>query len=72
VDHDVFAQLTAREREVVALVAQGRSNEEITRDLVISPATTKTHTSRAPAKLGARDRAQLVTPAYQHGFVKPA
>ncbi|MFJ8011749.1 response regulator [Streptomyces sp. NPDC096339] len=68
-NHDVFAQLTTREREVVALVAQGLSNEEITRDLVISPATTKTHVSRALAKLGARDRAHLVALAYQHGLL---
>ncbi|CCH35640.1 response regulator transcription factor [Actinosynnema sp. NPDC047251] len=71
VDHDVFAQLTAREREVVALVAQGLGNDEITRELVISPATTKTHVSRALAKLGARDRAQLVALAYRHGLVRP-
>ncbi len=70
VDQDVFAQLTTREREVVVLVAQGLGNEEITRELVISPATTKTHVSRALAKLGARDRAQLVALASQHGLVK--
>ncbi|MFB6508200.1 response regulator [Streptomyces sp. NPDC002466] len=71
VDGDVFAQLTTREREVVALVAQGLSNEEITRELVISPATTKTHVSRALAKLGARDRAHLVALAHQNGLIRP-
>jgi DNA-binding NarL/FixJ family response regulator len=71
VNHDVFTQLTTREREVVALAAQGLSNQEITRELVISPATTKTHISRALAKLGARDRARLVALAYQHRLVEP-
>ncbi|MEU0631189.1 response regulator transcription factor [Streptomyces sp. NPDC005989] len=71
VNGDVFTQLTAREREVVGLVAQGMSNEEITRELVISPATTKTHVSRALAKLDARDRAHLVALAYQHGLIEP-
>ena len=52
--------LTDREREVMALVAAGRSNDEIAEALVITPATAKTHVSRAMAKLGARDRAQLV------------
>jgi DNA-binding NarL/FixJ family response regulator len=56
---------------VVALAAQGLSNQEITRELVISPATTKTHISRALAKLGARDRARLVALAYQHRLVEP-
>ncbi|MFJ9582937.1 response regulator [Streptomyces acidicola] len=70
VNGDVFAQLTTREREVVALVAQGMSNEEITHELVISPATTKTHVSRALAKLDARDRAHLVALAYQHGLIE--
>ena len=57
--------LTNREREVVALVAHGLSNDEIAAALVLSPATAKTHVSRAMIKLGARDRAQLVVFAYQ-------
>ncbi|GIH97316.1 response regulator [Planobispora siamensis] len=67
----VFDRLTAREREVVELVAQGLDNEEISRRLHISMATTKTHVSRALAKLDARDRAQLVSLAYRHGLVRP-
>ena len=63
--------LTEREREVMALVAAGRSNEEIAEQLVITPATAKTHVSRAMAKLGARDRAQLVVMAYETGLVTP-
>lgn len=63
--------LTEREREVMALVAGGLSNEEIAERLVISPATAKTHVSRAMVKLGARDRAQLVVFAYQSGLVRP-
>ncbi|HEY9412803.1 MAG TPA: response regulator transcription factor [Jiangellaceae bacterium] len=69
-DRDAFAQLTHREREVVALVAHGLSNDEITARLHISRATTKTHVSRALAKLGARDRAQLVALAYRHRLVE--
>jgi DNA-binding NarL/FixJ family response regulator len=64
-------QLTAREREVMALVAAGLSNNEIARRLFVSPATAKTHVSRAMVKLGARDRAQLVVIAYESGLVRP-
>ncbi|WP_199511228.1 response regulator transcription factor [Nucisporomicrobium flavum] len=60
--------LTAREREVVALVATGLSNEDIARRLVISPLTAKTHITRAIAKLGVRDRVQLVIVAYEEGL----
>lgn len=63
--------LTDREREVMALVATGLSNEEIAERLVISPATAKTHVSRTMMKLGARDRAQLVVFAYESGLVRP-
>jgi DNA-binding NarL/FixJ family response regulator len=63
--------LTDREREVVALVAQGLTNDEIAAELVVSPATARTHVSRAMAKLQARDRAQLVVFAYQSGLVRP-
>jgi DNA-binding NarL/FixJ family response regulator len=63
--------LTAREREVMALVAEGLSNEEIAERLFVSPATAKTHVSRAMIKLNARDRAQLVVLAYESGLVRP-
>jgi DNA-binding NarL/FixJ family response regulator len=63
--------LTNREREVVALVAHGLSNDEIAERVVLSPMTAKTHVSRAMTKLGARDRAQLVVFAYQSGLVAP-
>ncbi len=66
-----LAELTEREREVVALVGAGLSNEEIAVKLVVSPATAKTHVSRAMIKLGARDRAQLVVFAYEAGLVRP-
>ena len=66
-----IGSLTDREREVVELVAQGRSNDEIAAQWVVSPATVRTHVSRAMAKLHARDRAQLVVIAYRSGLVAP-
>ncbi|MGH2942170.1 MAG: response regulator transcription factor [Solirubrobacteraceae bacterium] len=65
-------ELTAREREVMALVAAGMTNAEIAERLVISPLTAKTHVSRTMMKLHARDRAQLVVLAYESGLVRPA
>jgi DNA-binding NarL/FixJ family response regulator len=71
--HDVggLGELTDREQEVLALVADGLSNHEIARRLYVSPATAKTHVSRAMIKLRARDRAQLVVIAYESGLVRP-
>ena len=63
--------LTEREREVMTLVAAGHTNDEIAAQLFISPATAKTHVSRAMSKLGARDRAQLVVLAYETGLITP-
>jgi DNA-binding NarL/FixJ family response regulator len=63
--------LTDREREVVALVGEGLTNDEIGERLFVSAATAKTHVSRAMIKLGARDRAQLVVFAYESGLVRP-
>ncbi|HXR69284.1 response regulator transcription factor [Actinocrinis sp.] len=67
-----LADLTAREREVMALAAQGYSNSEIAEQLFVSPLTARTHIQRAMMKLAARDRAQLVVIAYQTGLVQPA
>jgi DNA-binding NarL/FixJ family response regulator len=67
----VLTALTDREREVVVLVAEGLSNDEIAARLVMSPATAKTHVSRAMVKLHTRDRAQLVVLAYETGLVRP-
>ena len=66
-----LALLTDREREVLLLVARGRSNQEIAEDLVISPHTAKTHVNRTMAKLYAHDRAQLVIIAYESGLLVP-
>lgn len=63
--------LTGREREVLSLVAAGLSNDEIGGRLAVSPLTVKTHVNRTMAKLGARDRAQLVVAAYESGLVRP-
>jgi DNA-binding NarL/FixJ family response regulator len=67
---EVFDDLTTRERHIVSLVALGLTNGEIAQRLVVSPATVKTHVSRAMLKLHARDRAKLVALAYQTGFVQ--
>jgi DNA-binding NarL/FixJ family response regulator len=71
VSPDGLVWLTEREREVMALVAAGLSNQEIAERLVISPATAKTHVSRAMRKVNAHDRAQLVVLAYESGLVRP-
>ena len=71
VDTAALNALTDREREVMALAAQGLSNDDIASTLFVSPATAKTHVSRAMVKLGARDRAQLVVLAYEAGLVRP-
>jgi DNA-binding NarL/FixJ family response regulator len=67
----LIGSLTEREREIVVHVAAGLSNDEIAERLFLSPATAKTHVSRAMAKLHARDRAQLVVLAYESGLVRP-
>jgi DNA-binding NarL/FixJ family response regulator len=70
-DRRVLAVLTDREREVMGLVAEGLSNDEIAGRLFLSPLTAKTHVSRIMTKLNARDRAQLVVMAYEQGLVVP-
>jgi len=68
-DDAALEELTPREREVLTLVGQGLSNQEIAARLVLSPLTAKTHVARLFTKLGARDRAQLVVTAYETGLV---
>ena len=69
-DEMTLEHLTPREREVVGLVGQGMSNEEIAEELFLSPLTAKTHVSRAMTKLHARDRAQLVVLALKTGLTQ--
>jgi DNA-binding NarL/FixJ family response regulator len=69
--HPQLDSLTEREKQIVALVGEGLSNDEIASRLMVSPATARTHVSRAMVKLSARDRAQLVVFAYQSGLVDP-
>jgi DNA-binding NarL/FixJ family response regulator len=71
IDASALSVLTGREREVLALVAAGMNNDEIGAALYMSPLTAKTHVSRTMAKLGARDRVQLVVTAYETGLVRP-
>jgi DNA-binding NarL/FixJ family response regulator len=68
-DHDGLDELTAREREVLGLIAEGLTNAEIAEQLQLSPLTAKTHVSRILMKLGARDRVQLVVIAFRSGII---
>ena len=70
-DASVLVAITEREREVLALVGRGMTNDEIGRELFLSPLTAKTHVSRIMSKLAARDRVQLVVVAYETGLVRP-
>jgi DNA-binding NarL/FixJ family response regulator len=70
-DPELFEELTVREREIVILVASGLTNQEIAEQLVVSPATVKTHVTRSMVKLHIHDRAKLVAVAYQSGFADP-
>jgi DNA-binding NarL/FixJ family response regulator len=70
-DDGALEELTPREREVLALVGSGLSNDDIAAALTVSPHTVKTHVNRTMTKLGAHDRAQLVIAAYESGLLRP-